>query len=301
VRTVIAVRGCQMGGGGMDYTADGADGSHWDAGLEDDDSGAVMKAVGRQIKLWREAAGLRRIEFGAAIGYGEEMVSSVERGRRVPKPEFLDKADEVLGAGGKLAAMKGDVAEARYPKKVRDLAKLEGEAVELGAYGNHNMHGLLQTEEYARALFDMRRPSYSEDEIDRQVAARMARRAVFERRPAPTLTFVQEEVTLQRPIGGRMVLRRQLQRVLEVGQLRNVEIQVMPTDREDHAGMGGELGVLKLGDGVAVGYSEAQLTSRVISNPKEVQILELRYGIIRAQALTPRESLAFIEKVLGET
>ena len=169
----------------VDHTTDGADGLGWEAGTEDDSAG-VMKAVGRQIRLWREAAGMRRAELGAAIGYGEEMIASVERGRRIPKPEFLDKADEALGAGGKLA-MQQDVAEARYPKKVRDLARLEAEAVELGAYGNHNMHGLLQTEEYARALFEMRRPSYTEDEVDRLVAARMARQVIFERRPVTLL------------------------------------------------------------------------------------------------------------------
>jgi transcriptional regulator with XRE-family HTH domain len=270
-------------------------------GLEEDDSGAVLRAVGRQIKLWREAAGMKQVELGAAIGYGEELVSAVERARRIPRPEFLDGADEVLGAGGKIAAMKKDVAEARYPKKVRDLAKLEREAGELGAYGNHNMHGLLQTEEYTRALFDMRRPTYSEDEIERHVAARLARQEIFEQRPAPMLTFVQEEVTLRRPLGGRMVLRRQLEHLLELGQLRHVQIQVMPTDREDHAGMGGQLQLLKLRDGTTVGHWEAQLSNRLISNPKEVQILEMRYGIIRAQALTPRESLAFIEKLRGET
>ncbi|MBO3674422.1 helix-turn-helix transcriptional regulator [Streptomyces sp. NEAU-YJ-81] len=269
--------------------------------MEDEESGAVLRTVGRQIKLWREAAGLKQAELGAAIGYGEEQVSAVERARRIPSPEFLDHADQVLGASGKLAAMKKEVAEARYPKKVRDLAKLEAEAVEIGAYGNHNVQGLLQTPEYAHALYDMRRPSYSEEEIERHVAARMARQEIFERRPATTLTFVQEEVTLRRPLGGRMVLRRQLEHLLTLGQLRHVEIQVMPTDRDNHAGMSGELRVLKLNDGTTVGYSEAQLTSRVISNPKEVQILELRYGIIRAQALTPRESLAFIEKLRGET
>ncbi|WP_406146626.1 helix-turn-helix domain-containing protein [Streptomyces sp. NBC_01012] len=271
-----------------------------DAGLEDD-SGAVMKAVGRQIKLWRESAGLRQAELGEAIGYSEEMVSCVERGRRAPKPEFLDNADRVLGAGGKIAAMQGDVAEARYPKKVRDLAKLEADAVELGAYSNHNMHGLLQTEEYARALFTMRRPAYGEEEIERHVAARMARQLIFDSRPAPLITFVLEEVTLRRPIGGTIILRRQLERLAEVGELRHVAIQVMPTDRDEHAGMAGELRVLKIKDGTTVGYSEAQLTSRLISDPREVQILEMRYGMIRAQALTPRESLAFIEKVRGET
>ncbi|WP_077800127.1 helix-turn-helix transcriptional regulator [Streptomyces sp. JHA26] len=268
--------------------------------MEDEEAAAVLKAVGRQIKLWREAAGLRQAELGAAIGYGEDMVSSVERGRRVPKPDFLDKADEVLGAGGKLSTMKEDVEKARYPKKVRDLAKLEEEAVELGAYAGHHIHGLLQTPEYARALYAMRRPAYTEEEVDRYVSARMARKTVFERIPRPQLTFVQEEVTLRRPLGGRMVLRQQLEHLLEVGRLRHVEIQVMPTDREDHAGMAGSLRLLKLTDGKTLGHLEAQLHSRLVSDPRDVQILEMRYGMIRAQALAPRESLTFIEKIMGE-
>ncbi|MFJ9466211.1 helix-turn-helix domain-containing protein [Streptomyces caniferus] len=279
---------------------DGAEDGAWELDPEDDAQTAV-ETVGRQLKMWREAAGLRPAEFGAAIGYGENLIYKIERGVRIPRPEYLDKADEVLCAGGKIAAMKKDVEQARYPKKVRDLTRWEAEAVELGAYGSHNLHGLLQTEEYARVLFEMRRPAWSQDKVDREVAARVTRRSIFERTPAPALTFVQEEVTLRRPIGGRMVLRRQLERMLDVGQLRNVEIQVMPTDREDHAGMGGRIQLLKFGDGSVVGHSEGQFGSRHISHPKEIQILELRYGTIRAQALTPRESLAFIEKVLGET
>ncbi|MFI6765576.1 helix-turn-helix domain-containing protein [Streptomyces sp. NPDC050355] len=272
----------------------------WDVTPEDETQ-AVVEAVGRQLKLWRETAGMRPAEFGAAMGYGENLIYKIERGARIPRPEFLDKADEVLGATGKIAAMKRDVEQARYPKKVRDLAKLEAEAVEFGAYGNHNLHGLLQTEEYARALYDVRRPALTEDDLERHVSARMARQGIFDRRPLTTLTFVQEEVTLRRPIGGKMVLRRQLEHILELGQLRHVEIQVMPTEREDHAGMSGQVQLLKLRDGSTVGYSEAQLTSRVVVQPKEVQVLELRYGIIRSQALTPRESLAFIEKLRGET
>lgn len=79
-----------------------------------------------------------------------------------------------VGAGGKISAMKQDVAEARYPKKVKDLAKLEREAVELGAYDNHNVNGLIQNAEYARALYEMRRPAFGPDEVERYVAARMA-------------------------------------------------------------------------------------------------------------------------------
>lgn len=143
----------------------------WDVDPDDESGVAVVAAVGRQLKIWREAAGLRAAEFGEAIGYGEDLVYKVEGGRRIPRPEYLERPDTVLDAGGRLAAMKQDVAEARYPKKVRELAKLEAVAVELMAYGDHNLHGLLQTPEYARALFEMRQPAYEEDEIERAVAA----------------------------------------------------------------------------------------------------------------------------------
>ncbi|MFE7609449.1 helix-turn-helix domain-containing protein [Streptomyces celluloflavus] len=284
-----------------DGGTDGVDEPGHDSGL-DDEGTAVLKSVGRQLKLWREGAGLRAAEFGEAIGYGENLVYKVETGKRIPRPEYLEKADEVLGAGGKIAAMKQDVAEARYPKKVRDLAKLEGESVELGVYSNHTIHALLQTEEYARALFGMRRPLYAEEVIERNVVARMARQAIIAgAKLAPIFSFVQEEVTLRRPVGGRMVKRRQLERLLEVGQFRNVEIQVMPTDREDHAGLAGGFRLLKLRAGGTLGYTEVQHVTRLVSEPAQVQSLEIQYGIIRAQALTPRESLALIEKVLGET
>ncbi|MEV4862482.1 helix-turn-helix domain-containing protein [Streptomyces ossamyceticus] len=275
----------------------------WDAEPQDDEAGAVIKTVARQLKLWREAAGLTQAEFGAAIGYGEELVSSVERGRRIPRPEYLDQADEALGANGKIIAMKRDLTEVRYPKKVRDLKKLEEEAVELCNYNNSVIHGLLQTEEYVRASFATRRPPFREDELEQHVAARLARQEILGRAaaPLPVFSFVQCESTLRRPIGGRMVMRRQLERLLEVGQLRNVDLQVLPLACEDNAGLAGSFRLLRLRDGSAVGHNEIQLVSRVITDPKEVQLLDIRYGIIRAQALTPRESMAFVEKMLGET
>ncbi|WP_414490039.1 helix-turn-helix domain-containing protein [Streptomyces halstedii] len=277
------------------------DDSGWDIDPDDEPGAAMVATVGRQIKAWREAAGMRAGEFGAALGYGENLVYKVEGGRRIPRPEFLDKADEVLGAGGKLAILKREMEEARYPKKVRDLAKLEARSVELLAYGNSSFHGLLQSAEYARALFAMRQPAYPQDEIERGVAARVARQAIYERTPAPTLGFVQEEVVLRRPLGGKMVLRRQLERLLKISELRNVTIRVMPMDREEHAGVDGEIQVLKFKHGTAVGRSEGAFGGRPVSDPKQLRILELRYGMIRAQALTPRESTAFIERMLGET
>ncbi|MCH0541129.1 helix-turn-helix transcriptional regulator [Streptomyces sp. MUM 203J] len=278
-----------------------ADEPGWDVDPRDESGAAVVATVARQLKLRREALGLKVAEFGDAIGYGEDLVYKVEAGKRIPRPEYLDKADRVLRADGLIAAMKKDVEEVRYPKKVRDLAKLEARAVEIGVYAGLGIHGLLQTEGHARALLEARQPPYSQDEVERGVAGRMAARAVFERSPAPSLSFVQEESALRRPIGGRMEWRRQLERLLEIGQLRNVSLQVMPTDVEAHPGLDGGIEVLKFGDGTAIGRSEGAFNGRAVSAPKDVRILELRYGMIRAQALTPRESLAFIKQVLGDT
>lgn len=277
------------------------DESGWEVDPDDEWGVAVITTVGRQLKLRREAAGMRAGDFGVAVGYGEDLVYKVEGGKRIPRREYLEKADQVLDAGGLIAAAWEDVKRVRYPKQVRELAKLEATAVEVSLYANHNIHGLLQTEEHMRSLFDTWLPAYTEEETESMVAARLARRSVFERSPAPTLSFVQEEATLRRPVGGRMVWRGQLERLLELGELRSVSIQVMPTDCEEHFGTGGLIEVLKFPDGTAVGRSEGAFNGRPVSDPKQLRILELRYGMIRAQALTPRESRAVIEQMLGES
>ncbi|MFY4720164.1 helix-turn-helix domain-containing protein [Streptomyces sp. LaBMicrA B280] len=264
-----------------------------------DEMEPMVQAVGRLLQVCREAAKVSVPDLAAALGYSEALIRKIERGSRIPRPEFLDKVDTLLKAQGHLRAFMEDMRRARYPKKVRDLADLEGRAVEMLLYGSHNLHGLLQTPEYARALLEMRQPAYSTDVIERGVAARIGRKTVFEREPAPTLSFVQEQVTLERPYGGKMVLRRQLEHLLEVSQLRNVTFQVMPTDREEHAGAAGVIQVLKFADGTAIGRSSGAFNGRPVSGPKELRILELRYGMIRAQALPPRESRSFIEQALG--
>ncbi|WP_185014071.1 helix-turn-helix transcriptional regulator [Streptomyces sp. AK010] len=281
--------------------AEQADEPGWEVDPDDDWALAVVATVGRQLRLRREAAGLRAGEFAVAVGYGEDLVYKIESGKRIPRPEYLDTADEVLDAGGLIAAMKEDVKRVRYPKKVRDLAQMEARAVELQLYDPLHIHGLLQTPECAHALLSIRRPAYSTEEVERFIAARVARKAIFERNPAPDISFVLEEWTLRRPLGGRVILRGQLEHLLKAGNMRNVELQVMPMERQEHAGVDGSIEVLKFEDGSAIGRSPAVANGRPVSDLRQLRILELRYGIIRAQALTPRESTAFIEQLLGET
>ncbi|MFD8910437.1 helix-turn-helix domain-containing protein [Streptomyces sp. NPDC059575] len=277
-----------------------SDESGWEVEPDDEWGAAVIATVGRQLKLRREAAGLRAAEFGAAIGYGEDLVYKIESGKRIPRREYLDRADELLKANGLISAAWEDVKKVRYPRKVRELGKLESQAVEIGVYECNSINGLLQTEDHARALFQAAQPPYSPDDVERMVAARVARQAVFERSPAPALSFVLEEAALKRPIGGTMVWRRQLERVLEVGGLHNVVLQVMPNNCTTHSGLDGRIEMLKFADGSAVGRSDGAFNGRPTSDPKQLRILELRYGTIRAQALSPGESLAFIEQLLGE-
>ncbi|MEU1693014.1 helix-turn-helix transcriptional regulator [Streptomyces hirsutus] len=278
-----------------------ADEPGWEVDPDDEWGVAVLATVGRQLRLRREAVGMRVVDFAGAVGYGDDLVYKVEGGKRIPQQEYLDKADEVLGAGGLISAAWEDVKKVRYPKTVRELAKLEAQAVEIGIYESSGINGLLQVPDHARALFEAMQPPYSPDEVERMVAARAARSSIYERSPAPALSFVLEEAALRRPIGGTMVLRQQLERLLEVGRLHNVVLQVMPLNCETHSGMDGKIELLKFADGSAVGRSDGAFNGRPTSEPKHLRILELRYGTIRAQALSPRESLAFIEQLLGET
>jgi transcriptional regulator with XRE-family HTH domain len=166
---------------------------------------AILCMFGRQLKLFRERAGMDRARLGSLTGYSASTIASFEQGRRIPPPKFIDRADEVLDAGGVLSASKEEVARAQYPAFFRDAAKLEAEAVVLHVYATQAVPGLLQTEEYARAVFAMWRPQLDEEVVEQRLTARLARQEIFSRRPAPHLSFVIEEAVLLRPLGGEAV------------------------------------------------------------------------------------------------
>nr|WP_237282159.1 helix-turn-helix transcriptional regulator [Streptomyces rubrolavendulae] len=269
-------------------------------------SGDLMRAVGKQVKLLRERAGLTQRELGERLGYSEDLVSSLERGRRTPQREFLEAADDALDAGGLLRATIEDVerakakARVRHPAWFRDYARLEREAVEINFYNCHDIPGLFQTERRIRALYEMRKPLLDEETVEQRVVSRLARQDILTQWPPPMITAVVEEVVLQRPLGERDVHREQLEQLLRLARLRNVELQVMPTGRTQHAGMGGSFILLTPKGKPQLGYVEAQSSSRLVTDAEEARIMAARYGSIRAQALTMQESLALIEKMVAE-
>ncbi|MEV5006721.1 helix-turn-helix transcriptional regulator [Streptomyces sp. NPDC055692] len=260
----------------------------------------ILHIFGRQLKLCRERAGLDRAEFGGRVGYSASTIASFEQGRRIPPPKFIDQADDLLNAGGVLKAGKEGVARAQYPAFFRDAARLEAKAAALHVYATKAVPGLLQSDEYARAVFTMWRPLLDEETINERVVARLARQEIFARTPMPTISFVIEEYVLRRPLGGWGVMRGQLEQILLCGQRRNVEIQVMPIEREEHAALEGPFTLIDTLEGQRIAYVEAYKDSRLYTERSLVREIEDQYGILRAQALTPRESLALVEKLLGE-
>lgn len=259
----------------------------------------VVTAFGQTMKTLRLRAGLDRAEFARRIGYSPATVASFEQGRRIPSPRTIDQADEALDAGGLLCLWKEELEKAQYPVFFQGMATLEKEAIELIAYDTLVVKGLLQTEEYMRAVLAMRRPPLDRETTEQRVSARLARQDIFDRQPAPLLSFVMDESVLRRPYGGEGVLRGQLEHLLLAGQKPNVEIQIMPVKSEDNAGVNGPFTVVTRKDGKKFLYAEAQGIGSMQTDPEQATLAHARYGIIRSQALAPRESLELIEGVLG--
>ncbi|MEV0171105.1 helix-turn-helix transcriptional regulator [Streptomyces sp. NPDC050803] len=287
-------------GGGVVSLGDGWENDDGDERRpEDGTAKGVVVAFGQTMKTLRVRAGLGREEFGRRIGYSASTVASFEQGRRIPSARTIDRADEVAGADGLLSLWKEEVERAQYPVFFQGMAALEKQAMELLSYDTLVVKGLLQTEEYMRALLAMRRPVLDQETIEQRVAARLARQDIFDRWPAPLLSFVLDESVLRRPYGGKGVLQGQLEHILLIGQKRNVEVQVMPLGREESAGVDGPFTIVIRKDGKKYVYAEAQGTSALQTDSEQTTLAAARYGIIRSQALPPRESLEFVEGLLG--
>ncbi|MFI0923250.1 helix-turn-helix domain-containing protein [Streptomyces sp. NPDC021012] len=273
---------------------------------EADGTAHLFRAIGKIIKVLRNNAGLSQAELADITHCSEDLISAVERGVRTPQPDFLLRVDPAVGAGGVLAAAVEDVQKAlaqarvRHPDWFRNFAKAEADAVALHYYGVQAVPGLLQTEAYARAVMRHRRPVWNEETIEKWVADRLARQSIFDKWPPTTISFVLEEAILRRPTGGPDVLREQLRRILDIAGRRTVHLQVMPLKWEEHPSLDGAFTLLTPPGRREVAYTEIYGHPRLITAPEEVRVYTERYGILRSQALTPRESLELIEKMLGE-
>ncbi|MEV0785427.1 helix-turn-helix transcriptional regulator [Streptomyces sp. NPDC050423] len=252
---------------------------------------------GALLRFYRERAGLSQESLGLKIGFSKSQVAMVERGQRPPKGDFTSRADAALGADGALTAAAVKLTFSHLASWFEPFAEEERKARTRYEYETHVVPGMLQTEAYARAVFNGGCPPLDDQEIEGRVAARMARQQLLTRVPPPDISFILELSVLTRPIGGRKVHREQIQHILDVSRLRHVHLQVMSPQRESHAGLSGSYVLLETGDRRRLAYLEIQGTNYLVREDPQLGTLFGRYGILRTQALNTEESQQLIEQV----
>jgi hypothetical protein len=172
----------------------------------------------------------------------------------------------------------------------------EKEATSLWTYEVSLVPGLLQTKGYARALIDNRIPPLDEETVEERIAARMERQSILtERKPPVGLSFVLYEAVLRAP----QVDAEQLGRLLEVGRLRNVVLQVLPFERAVPAALEGPMVLLETSDYERFAFAEGPFVSEMSADPGVVSRVTERLSMIRTQALGPDESACFIERMVA--
>ncbi|TXC98762.1 helix-turn-helix transcriptional regulator [Streptomyces sp. ISID311] len=259
-----------------------------------------LKTFGAVVKAFRERAGLTQEGLALLVRFSAQTVASIEQGRRLPPPDFIERAEEALDAFGVLRAAACHLA--RKPGIAawfRHWAALEEQAISLYTYECRLIPGLLQTEAYARALFTEQLPPLDDQQIEAQWAARAERQQLLRERPNTAYSFILEEHLFLRRTGGVEVTRELIEHVLETAEARNVEIQIMPLERKTHAGLDGPMQLLETPENTWFAYNEGQRGGLFVSDSKEVSVLQMRYARMRSQALSLDDSLSLLKQMRG--
>ncbi|MEV2194188.1 helix-turn-helix transcriptional regulator [Streptomyces phaeochromogenes] len=269
-------------------------------GFLSEQSPIAWRYCGHQFKMWRQEAGVSREDVGKESNYSPDTITSFERGVRRPTARLLDIGDELFGARGKLKAAAQYLEPEKFPPRAQEFMALEAEAIALYGYETLRIPGLLQTEAYVRALFNAHYPALDDEIVEGRVAARLERQCMLTGRPTTYFGFVIGEIALQCSVGGSEAMRHQCERLVEVGALRNVDIQVMPTSRGAHAGINGPMVLLESPDHERYAYEEGQVCSVLHADSEAVSTLTQRFGMIRMQALSTGESARLIREVADQ-
>ncbi|TGB08550.1 helix-turn-helix transcriptional regulator [Streptomyces sp. MZ04] len=259
-----------------------------------------LQTFGAVLQGFREHAGLTQQALAPLVGYSPHFVASVEQGRRLPPEDFVERAETALNAHGILRKAARKVG--RQPGLAawfRKWAGLEELAISLYTYECRVVPGLLQTVAYARTLFDNRVPLLTDEQIEAQLAVRQERQRMLRERQSTAFCFILDEHLLLRRTGGTEVTAELIGQLLDLAALRNVEIQIMPLSRGVHAGMNGPMQLLEVPENQWFGYIEGQETGQLISEPKTISVLQMRYAKLRSQALTPEDSVSLLKQQRG--
>lgn len=266
------------------------------------------RQLGRELRRLRERAGFSQLEAGKRLVYSEKKVSRFELGQ-VPDYHALRAMLDLYGLivnDWERYLDLWDRARQRgwwqaYGLDAQGYVSMEDEAETVREFQTGFVPGLLQTEEYARTLFDSSAFPRSQKWIDRDVAVRMRRQQRLTGDPAIRLDAVIEEPVLRRCIEPG-VRGPQLRRILERSELPNVTVRVLPADAGLHDGVYGPFTVLRFPDAEDpdVGYVEHALGAVHVEDGEQVAAARLRFGHLADLAFDPEDSRALIERLVAQ-
>ncbi|WP_432185782.1 helix-turn-helix domain-containing protein [Streptomyces sp. Tue6028] len=254
---------------------------------------------GSRVRRLRTAAGLTQAELGDRVHVVSTRITQIERASGAkPTLELARALDAALGADNLLVELWSYVYREAFPDWSRKFMAYSERAVDIRQYAAHVVPGLLQTEDYARAVLSLDALLDGEEQLEERLTARMGRQKRLGSSDRPELWVVLDEAVLRRPIGGHAVTRKQLERLLDAAAERHITLQVLPFDQGGHEAMGGSLTVLTLPDGSEVAYTEGADYGQLIEEPTNVSRYKVIYDRLRAAALPPLMSLDMIRSVM---
>ena len=266
-------------------------------------AGTPAGVFGAELRYYRTRAGLSQKDLASRANVSHDVISKIETGERPPAEDFPPRLDAVpeLDTRGALTRLVGspeEGPEAALHGWFQEWADIEAEATVLRWYEPLVVPGLLQTEDYARAILSAR-PDGNLDDLDEQVAARLARQAVLDRPDAPQLWCVLDEGVLHRAIGGSKVMRSQLYRLAEVAEHPKTTIQVIRAAGA-HAGLLAHFVIADLDGRPPVVYLETAAEGHVTDSPAVAAHVALSFDRLRAEAESWAASRDLIRKVAEE-
>ena len=253
-----------------------------------------VRYFGRQVRKERLAAGWTLAEFGQRIGYDAAHLSRIESGKRPATDLLAQLCDQAFPhrAGWFSEFYDESRAWIATPPWFRSYVSHEERASSLRNWFPSLFDGLLQTEDYARAILAVS-PAVTDDEVNARLAARMRRQAILTRDNPPTAWFLTDEAAFSRCVGSPTVMAAQAAHLLAVARLPNVTIQVVPAIA--HAGL---LGGFSLTERAA--YVETAVAGQVFEDAEIIVGLLTRFDTLRNEALRASESLTFMERMCEE-
>lgn len=265
-----------------------------------DDSGPMtpLDAFGEELRAHRTRAKLNQADVAPRLFISTSLETAIENGRRVPKRQTANLCDELFHAPGTFLRLWKLIVQRAYPLRFGLYRELEADAARIHVWEMRYVSGLLQTPAYARAIISLDL-SETDDAIDADVTARIARQDIFTKDDAPFAWFILDESVLYRPFGGREVMREQIQKLITMATHPKITIQIMPFNVTDHPGPYGPLIIFELNDSQPVAYAEGRGSGRLIEDPADVANSIRCYDLLRASALSRSATLEFLKARLA--